>query len=186
MWGECRRGRSELAGWCFEPAPDKFVEPERSSTPLSAIYAKSPRAVEDFRSVARDCLAHPWAKPLRASAPGPACGCPNSFPTNLSNRGLSSKSLSAIYAKSPSRCWRFSQRGEGLFGPSLGQTPPRKRFGASLWLSKFVPDEFVEPWALIQISLRHIRKKPHKGAFCVYGGERGIRTLDKAFDPILP
>jgi hypothetical protein len=39
----------------------------------------------------------------------------------------------------------FITCGEGLFGPSMGQTPPRKRGGTSLRLSKFVPDKFVEP-----------------------------------------
>ncbi len=61
------------------------------------------------------------------------------------------------------------------------------RYGASLRLSKFVPDEFVEPKRVRpHLSLRQTRKTPREGAFCVSGGERGIRTLDKAFDPILP
>jgi hypothetical protein len=75
--------------------PDEFVEPwVLIKTSLSARYAKSASVDEGIRCGAGDCSARPWAEPLRASAEGPACGCPNSFQTNLSNRGFSSRPLS--------------------------------------------------------------------------------------------
>ena len=53
--------------------------------------------------VSMDCSAHPWAEPIRCAA-GPACGCPNSFRTNLSNPGgFVHATLSARKAKRPAR-----------------------------------------------------------------------------------
>src|SRR5690606_28610709 len=86
------------------------------------------------------------------------------------------------------------------------------RCGASLRLSNFVPDKIVDCGGRMpertsaQPMARRVRPGMGRitqegsstplsppdtqnapfGAFCVSGGERGIRTLDKAFDPILP
>ncbi len=162
---------------------------------------------------------------------GPASGCPNSFQTILvlvPSMGLAPSGPASGF---PIRSKRFSAR------PIHGTRP----FGASLRLSKFVPDDFSahpihggHPFALcaagqpfgcpnsfltlrrqdaeanvaegdgpegegrdqpesicrtervpLTLSLRQTQKRPFRGAF-VSGGERGIRTLDRAINPILP
>src|SRR5580698_6986390 len=56
----------------------------------------------------------------------------------------------------------------------MSRTPPRLRGGASLRLSKFVPDEFVEPLGFSPtLSLRQIRKKP-QALLKVFVAWRGI------------
>ena len=50
------------------------------------------------------------------------------------------------------------------------------RCGASLRLSEFVPDEFVEPVGSHPRRHHQKSKTPHEGAFCFSGGEGGIRT----------
>ena len=50
---------------------------------------KTPTSVSDWQaSWRRDCSAHPEPRPCALRAPGPAFGCPNSFPTNSSNGRL--------------------------------------------------------------------------------------------------
>ena len=155
-------------------------------------------------------------RPSALRAPGPACGCPNSFRTNLSlaeagcrseqqrscwpgGRGTgcaespevsSTPRLSARYAKRPAR-GRFDRRWvdltRGIANSIHGVRPsalraPGPACGCPNSFRTNLSNQRLRP----HLSLRQIRKTPREGAFCVSGGERGIRTLDKAFDPILP
>jgi hypothetical protein len=58
----------------------------------------------------------------------------------------------------------------------LSLTPSRCALRASLRLSEFVPDEFVEPVGSHPRRHHQKSKTPHLGAFCFSGGESGIRT----------
>ena len=70
--------------------------------------------------------------------------------------------------------------GEGCTRAILG---PRPAGGCAVLIG--YPADQSNPAVLIPLSPPHTQKAP-RGAFCVCGGERGIRTLDQAFDPILP
>ena len=58
-----------------------------------------------------------------------------------------------------------------MFGSSMSLTPPRcalraARFGPAIRLSKFVPDEFVEPLCVRPRTLPpNYKKSPFRGSF---------------------
>ncbi len=78
---------------------------------------------------------------------------------------------------------RLSLRPTALRRRDCKVHPARCRSATSLWLSKFVPDEFVKPEGLLTLPYTPIRKNPTLGrVFVEFGGEGGIRTPGR-FDP---
>src|SRR6185437_15387441 len=109
--------------------PDEFVEPGKvRPPPLSARYAKRCfGGVHRWREV-REGLFGPsmGQTPARSGAARRACGSPKLSQTILSRHRVRPPPLSARYTK---RCFggvrRWREVREGLFGPSMGQTPAR-------------------------------------------------------------
>ena len=183
---------------------------------LFARYAKRPSFDRRRGNliVGGDCWAHPWAQPLRAARSRASLRLSKFVPDEFVARGsrmlertaakplarrarrrkrrvtggFAHTSLSARYAKRPSfdrRCRNLIVGGDCWAHP-WAQPFRAARSRASLRLSNFVPDKIVEPKRFRpHLSPPDTQNAPF-GAFCVSGGERGIRTLDKAFDPILP
>jgi hypothetical protein len=68
-----------------------FGEENAVRSPLLFFYSslKGADVVDSRRYVARKIVRPiPGPNPSARGAPGPACGCPNLFQTNLSNRGV--------------------------------------------------------------------------------------------------
>ena len=79
------------------------------------------------------------------------------------------------YKKSPMRGSFCSARnGWDMFGSSLSLTLRAARYGPAIRLSKFVPDEFVEPGGFVHAPTPSDTEKAPFGAFSVSGGE-GVR-----------
>src|SRR5579859_8079318 len=73
-------------------APGNFVEPEVSSTHLSPPDTQNASlgGVVEWRCCVQVGIVRPFhgPHPFALRAAGPACGCPNLFLTNLSNRSV--------------------------------------------------------------------------------------------------
>ncbi len=124
--------------------------------------------------------------PARAMR-GPACGCPGSLPAILSILEVSSTNSLRQTQKNrprPPAPLSDSPTSPGIVG--LIPEPNPRCARASLRLSGIAPGDPVEPGGLVHNLSPPDTKKPAKAGFFVSGGERGIRTLDRAFDPILP
>src|SRR5690606_9522747 len=77
--------------------------------------------------------------------------------------------------KNPFRGFGMWRKGWDMFGPSLGLTLRAARSGPALRLSRFVPDESVEPkWARPHTPSATYQKTPF--GVLVSGGRGGIRT----------
>ena len=77
--------------------------------------------------------------------------------------------------KKPFRGFGMWRKGWDMFGPSLGLTLRAARSGPALRLSRFVPDESVEPkWARPHTPSATYQKTPF--GVLVSGGRGGIRT----------
>jgi hypothetical protein len=108
------------------------------------------------------------------------CVEPKWFSSDLSPSPIKNALSGALYASGESR-------ERGLFGPSMGLTPPRYALRGQPSAVQICSRQIcrTEMVLIRPLSLPPIKKRPC-GRFFMGGGERGIRTLDKAFDPILP
>ena len=113
---------------------------------------------------------------LRAARSGPAIRLSKFVPDEFVEPGWARPPTHTIrYKKSPMRGSFCSARnGWDMFGSSLSLTLRAARYGPAIRLSKFVPDEFVEPGGFVHAPTPSDTEKAPFGAFSVSGGE-GVR-----------
>ena len=154
---------------------------------LSARYDKRPTRASISRT-ARECSPHPWGSPLRAARCGAGHAAVQIRSRRIGVRPIHGAHPSALRAAGPAlRPSKFVP--DEFVTAEAGCRSEHRR---SRWPAGRRADALSQPACsantpvLFPLSLRQIRKTPHWGAFFVSGGERGIRTLDRAFDPIHP
>ena|GEM_PF-6688797 len=195
--GKTRPARSGASLRLSRSACGEPVEPAGSPPCTLRRKSKTPHEGRMPFGGERDGSARSEPRPCALRAPGQ----PAAVPIRLRRIGRTGRffragRFSTLHAppekQNAPRGENAVRRREGWLGSFRASPLRAARSGASLRLSRSACGESVEPAGSFEpagsppCTLRRKSKTPHEGAFCFSGGERGIRTLDRAFDPILP